>query len=108
MAGELDPARALADLRALRRLTGDERGAQRVAWTDTWARARDWLRGCRVGRPAGGEVETGEACHLCASLRRGRALGAGGIPSSSLELTSFPFPTAVGRTDLSAFPADSS
>jgi N-carbamoyl-L-amino-acid hydrolase len=26
-------------------LTGDENGAQRVAWTDTWERARDWLRG---------------------------------------------------------------
>jgi N-carbamoyl-L-amino-acid hydrolase len=27
----------------LRELTGDESGAQRVAWTDTWARARAWL-----------------------------------------------------------------
>jgi N-carbamoyl-L-amino-acid hydrolase len=26
-------------------LTGDENGAQRVAWTDTWERAREWLRG---------------------------------------------------------------
>ena len=29
----------------LRELTGDENGAQRVAWTDTWRVAREWLRG---------------------------------------------------------------
>src|SRR5882724_9196191 len=41
----LDPARTVAELEELRELTGDENGAQRVAWTDTWARAREWLRG---------------------------------------------------------------
>jgi beta-ureidopropionase / N-carbamoyl-L-amino-acid hydrolase len=41
----LDPARAVADLRELQELTGDENGAQRVAWTETWERAREWLRG---------------------------------------------------------------
>jgi hydantoinase/carbamoylase family amidase len=40
----LDPARTVAELRELRELTGDENGAQRVAWTDTWERARGWLR----------------------------------------------------------------
>src|ERR1041385_5025824 len=40
----LDAARTVAELRELRELTGDENGAQRVAWTDTWERARDWLR----------------------------------------------------------------
>src|SRR3954452_23967738 len=40
----LDPSRTVADLRELRELTGDENGAQRVAWTQTWAQARDWLR----------------------------------------------------------------
>jgi N-carbamoyl-L-amino-acid hydrolase len=39
----LDPARVVAQLRELRELTGDEDGAQRVAWTETWARARSWL-----------------------------------------------------------------
>src|SRR5918996_1007593 len=38
-------SRTVAELRELRELTGDENGAQRVAWTDTWERARDWLRG---------------------------------------------------------------
>ena len=41
----LDPARTVAELKELRDLTGDENGAQRVAWTDTWETAREWLRG---------------------------------------------------------------
>jgi N-carbamoyl-L-amino-acid hydrolase len=41
----LDPARTVSELEELRALTGDENGAQRVAWTDTWERAREWLRG---------------------------------------------------------------
>ena len=40
----LDPARTVAELQELRELTGDENGAQRVAWTDTWETARAWLR----------------------------------------------------------------
>jgi len=41
----LDPGRTVAELRELQEVTGDENGAQRVAWTDTWQRAREWLRG---------------------------------------------------------------
>ena len=41
----LDPRRTVAELKELRELTGDENGAQRVAWTETWERAREWLRG---------------------------------------------------------------
>jgi hydantoinase/carbamoylase family amidase len=40
----LDPQRTVVELEELRQLTGDENGAQRVAWTDTWARGREWLR----------------------------------------------------------------
>jgi hydantoinase/carbamoylase family amidase len=40
----LDPKRTVAELKTLRELTGDENGAQRVAWTDTWQQAREWLR----------------------------------------------------------------
>src|SRR3954447_8964023 len=40
----LSPSRTVAELKELRELTGDENGAQRVAWTDTWERARAWLR----------------------------------------------------------------
>jgi N-carbamoyl-L-amino-acid hydrolase len=39
----LDPSRTVAELRELQELTGDENGAQRVAWTDTWVRAKHWL-----------------------------------------------------------------
>jgi N-carbamoyl-L-amino-acid hydrolase len=41
----LDPRRTVDELLELKELTGDEDGAQRVAWTETWAKARDWLRG---------------------------------------------------------------
>jgi len=40
----LDPKRTVAELRELQQLTGDDNGAQRVAWTDVWERARAWLR----------------------------------------------------------------
>ncbi len=39
----LNPKRAVAELKELRALTGDENGAQRVAWTDTWLKAREWF-----------------------------------------------------------------
>src|SRR6476620_4811851 len=41
----LDPGRTVAELRELQEVPGDENGAQRVAWTDTWQRGREWLRG---------------------------------------------------------------
>src|SRR5258708_32874860 len=34
---------AVAELKELRGLNADENGAQRVAWTDTWLKARDWF-----------------------------------------------------------------
>ncbi|AFZ67764.1 Zn-dependent hydrolase [Deinococcus peraridilitoris] len=40
----VNPQRTLDELKELRALTGDEQGAQRVAFTDTWARARAWYR----------------------------------------------------------------
>src|SRR2546429_8790566 len=40
----LEPSRTVAELRELQELTGDENGAQRVAWTGTWERAREWLQ----------------------------------------------------------------
>src|ERR1700761_2719113 len=40
----LDPKRTVAELKELRALTGDENGAQRVAFTKTWLRTRAWLR----------------------------------------------------------------
>jgi N-carbamoyl-L-amino-acid hydrolase len=53
----LDPARTVAELRELRELTGDDNGAQRVAWTDTWEQAREWLRGKVEGTGAVEEID---------------------------------------------------
>jgi hydantoinase/carbamoylase family amidase len=53
----LDPARTVAELKELRELTGDENGAQRVAWTDTWERAREWLREKLAGLPLEEEID---------------------------------------------------
>jgi len=39
----LSPKRTVSELKELRSLTGDENGAQRVAWTDTWLNARAWF-----------------------------------------------------------------
>jgi hydantoinase/carbamoylase family amidase len=39
----LDPGRTVAELRELQELTGDEDGAQRVAWTETWVQAQEWM-----------------------------------------------------------------
>jgi hydantoinase/carbamoylase family amidase len=50
----LDPSRTVAELRELQELTGDENGAQRVAWTDTWVRAKEWLE---EEVPLGAEVD---------------------------------------------------
>jgi allantoate deiminase len=63
----LAPARAVAALEELRRLTGDEDGAQRVAWTDTWARAREWAREALEAIP-GVSVERDEAGNVWATL----------------------------------------
>ncbi len=41
----LQPRRTVDELRELQELTGDDNGAQRVAWTDSWEQAREWLRG---------------------------------------------------------------
>src|SRR5436305_1594431 len=53
----LDPARTITELEELRELTGDAEGAQRVAWTDTWQRARTWLRDKAVAAGAEEEID---------------------------------------------------
>jgi N-carbamoyl-L-amino-acid hydrolase len=53
----LDPSRTVTELRELQELTGDENGAQRVAWTDTWARSREWLRDRLDGVPVEEKID---------------------------------------------------
>ena len=67
MTNTLDPQRTLTDLKELRRLTGDENGAQRVAFTPTWVAAREWLREKLAGLPV--EVHRDAAGNLWATLQ---------------------------------------
>jgi N-carbamoyl-L-amino-acid hydrolase len=41
----LNPQRTIDELKELRALTGDENGAQRVAFTPMWTKTREWLIG---------------------------------------------------------------
>src|ERR1043166_1837937 len=60
------PERVIAELKELRRLTSDENGAQRIAFTPLWATARAWLRRkLEVFCP---EIHTDEAGNLWATL----------------------------------------
>ena len=59
---QLDPQRTIEELKELRQLTGDENGAQRVAFTPTWAKARAWLQA--KAESLGAEVERDEAGNL--------------------------------------------
>jgi N-carbamoyl-L-amino-acid hydrolase len=74
----VNPRRTVEELRELQELTGDENGAQRVAWTEAWERAREWLRGKLAGLPL--EEEIDEAGNQWFTLRGGseRALLIGG------------------------------
>jgi hydantoinase/carbamoylase family amidase len=74
----LQPSRTVEELRELQELTGDENGAQRVAWTETWERAREWLRGKLAAVPV--EEEIDEAGNQWFTLRGAseRALLIGG------------------------------
>jgi len=63
----LRPQRTVAELKELRALTGNADGAQRVAFTDTWAKARAWLRDKLAELPV--EVHQDAAGNLWATLR---------------------------------------
>src|SRR5213596_3106632 len=63
----VNPQRTVAELKELRTLTGDENGAQRVAFTPTWTKAREWLKAKLAALPV--EVHTDAAGNLWATLR---------------------------------------
>jgi len=46
-----DPSKVIANLQELRALTADEAGAQRLAFTPTWSKAREWFAGKLAGLP---------------------------------------------------------
>ena len=47
----VDPQRVIADLEELRALTGDVNGAQRIAWSPIWLKARAWFQSKLQGLP---------------------------------------------------------
>lgn len=63
----LQPQRTIDELKELRTLTGNADGAQRVAFTDTWATARAWMKEKLAGLPV--EYETDEAGNVWVTLR---------------------------------------
>jgi hypothetical protein len=79
-----DGARVVAMLRELAELTGDEAGAQRVAWTDVWQRARAFLREQLRGLPV--TIRTDAAGNQWARLPG----GGGGVVIIGSHLDSVP------------------
>ena len=63
----VDARRAVEELKELAALTGGPEGARRVAWTDTWKQARDWLRGKLEEVEGITSIETDEAGNLWAT-----------------------------------------
>jgi N-carbamoyl-L-amino-acid hydrolase len=47
----VDARRTISDLRELRALTADDHGAQRIAWSPTWLKARAWFQAKQAGLP---------------------------------------------------------
>jgi allantoate deiminase len=62
---QVDSRRAVEELKELADLTGGPDGARRVAWTDEWVRARNWLK--EKLDEIDCEVETDEAGNLWAT-----------------------------------------
>jgi acetylornithine deacetylase/succinyl-diaminopimelate desuccinylase-like protein len=63
----LNPKRTVAELKELRALTGDDNGAQRVAFTPMWVKTRAWLQKKLEELPV--EIHTDAAGNLWATLR---------------------------------------
>ncbi len=67
MSTPLNPKRTVAELKELRALTGDEHGAQRVAFTPMWIKTRAWLRKKLEALPV--ETHVDAAGNLWCTLR---------------------------------------
>ncbi len=63
----LNPRRTVAELKELRALTGDENGAQRIAFTPMWTQTRAWLRQKLAALPV--KIHTDAAGNLWTTLR---------------------------------------
>ena len=63
----LNPQRTIDELKELRSLTGNDDGAQRVAFTPVWAKARGWLKDKLAALPV--DVKQDPAGNLWATLK---------------------------------------
>ncbi len=66
MSTSLNPRRTIEELKILRSITGDENGAQRVAFTETWAKAREFYQSLLADLPV--ETHMDEAGNLWTTL----------------------------------------
>ena len=66
MTASVNPQRTIAELKELRALTGNEHGAQRVAFTPVWVATRQWLRQKLAVLPV--EIHTDAAGNLWSTL----------------------------------------
>jgi N-carbamoyl-L-amino-acid hydrolase len=66
MSTDLQPRRTIDELKELRELTGDADGAQRVAFTPTWSKARQWFADKLARLPV--EVHQDAAGNIWATL----------------------------------------
>jgi hydantoinase/carbamoylase family amidase len=64
---ELNPQNVIDHLNELQALTGNENGSQRLAWSDTWLKACDWLRHQLSQLPV--EIEVDAAGNTWATLK---------------------------------------
>src|SRR5215470_14027759 len=78
MASSLDPGRTVRELRELHELTGDAAGAQRLCWTHTWLRAREWLAARAADLPVAVDVDEAGNQWVTLPGRSRRALLIGG------------------------------
>ena len=78
MSAPLNPKRTVAELKELRALTGDDNGAQRIAFTKMWVVTRAWLKKKLEDLPV--EIHTDAAGNFWATLsgESDRALLIGG------------------------------
>ena len=68
---DVEASQVLGNLEALHALTGDAMGAQRVAWTATWLKARTWFEGLVESLPHQENIERhyDAACNHWVTLR---------------------------------------
>jgi hydantoinase/carbamoylase family amidase len=63
----INPSSVIENLKELRSLTGTADGAQRVAWTEEWDKARNWLKAKVADLPV--SIDTDEAGNMWVTLQ---------------------------------------